>query len=64
MAFNLFGSLPNEDTGKKPGQNILVLPVKNKNEKIKEKAASDGTVRWSERESPRERMRCFQCLLN
>ena len=41
MAFNLFGSLPKEDTGKKAGQNIMVLPVKNKNEKIKEKAASD-----------------------
>lgn len=44
MAFNLFGSLPKEDAGKKTGQNILVLPVKNKNEKIKEKAASDAGI--------------------
>ena len=44
MAFNLFGSIGQEDSGEKPKNTLFVLPPKNRIEEIKEKAASDAAI--------------------
>ena len=44
MAFNLFGSIGQENTDEKPKNNLFVLPPKNKIEEIREKAASDTAI--------------------
>ena len=51
MAFNLFGSIGQEDSGEKPKNTLFVLPPKNRIEEIKEKAASDAAILELNKES-------------